>query len=286
MRELEQSTWPNHNLSRCVEAGGLRWHVQQSGRGPLLLLVHGTGASTHSWRDVLPILARDFTVLAVDLPGHGFTDRGAAGQSSIGGMSRLMSILLRKLSARPEYGVGHSAGAALLCRMSLDGFIAPKLILSINGAFFPHGGPATGLYSSVARMLAGSVVASRFIAWRARNPANVARVIAGTGSTLDGAGIELYSRLAGDPKHLAGALDMMANWDLASLQRDLPRLRSPLALMAAENDLTIPPRQARQVQKMVPSAAVYPIPDLGHLAHEEQPARLAREIAAICGANT
>ena len=36
--------------SRFVEAAGLRWHVQILGNGPTLLLVHGTGASTHSWR--------------------------------------------------------------------------------------------------------------------------------------------------------------------------------------------------------------------------------------------
>ena len=49
--------WPNREASRFVEAAGLRWHVQVMGAGPVLLLLHGTGASTHSWRDVMPKLA-------------------------------------------------------------------------------------------------------------------------------------------------------------------------------------------------------------------------------------
>ncbi|MFN5717015.1 MAG: alpha/beta fold hydrolase, partial [Bradyrhizobium sp.] len=65
--------WPNRNASVFVEAAGIRWHVQRMGEGPSLLLIHGTGAATHSWRDMLPLLARHFSVVAPDLPGHGFT---------------------------------------------------------------------------------------------------------------------------------------------------------------------------------------------------------------------
>ena len=61
-------------LALTVAAGGLRWHVQVAGDGPVLLLLHGTGAATHSWRDLLPLLAERFTVVAPDLPGHGRSD--------------------------------------------------------------------------------------------------------------------------------------------------------------------------------------------------------------------
>ena len=54
----EGRDWPNREASRFVMAGGLRWHVQVAGQGPDLVLVHGTAAATHSWRDVLPLLAK------------------------------------------------------------------------------------------------------------------------------------------------------------------------------------------------------------------------------------
>jgi magnesium chelatase accessory protein len=283
--ERERSTWPNRESSQFVEAAGIRWHVQQAGCGPGLLLIHGTGASTHSWRDLLPILAQEYTVLAVDLPGHGFTDQVNAARSSISGMSDSVSALLRTMRLSPRYCVGHSAGAVILCRMTLDRHIAPRTIVSINGAFVPLSGVAGLVFPAIARFLADSPVASRLIARRASNAVNVERVIAGTGSALDAAGIDLYVRLVSNPNHLAGTLRMMGHWDLRSFDRELSRLTTPLALLVGESDLTVPPHQALQVSRLVANAAVYRLSGLGHLAHEEQPALVAREILRICRAS-
>jgi len=271
-------------MSRIVDAGGLRWHVQQAGRGPCVLLVHGTGASSHTWRDLLPILAREYEVLAVDLPGHGFTGAASASGSSIAGMSDSLSTLLSALQVSPQYCVGHSAGAVILCRMALDGHITPRVIVSINGAFVPLAGSAGFLFSPIARFLAAAPFMSRLIARRAGNPASVARLLSGTGSRLDAAGIELYVKLVSNPQHLAGALQMMGNWDLESFARDLPRLSTPLVLFVGENDLAVPPRQALWVKESGVNARIHSLPGLGHLAHEEQPAVVAREILKICDA--
>ena len=56
-----------------VHVNGGDFHCEVAGEGPVALLLHGTGASTHSFRDLLPWLARRCTVVAPDLPGHGFT---------------------------------------------------------------------------------------------------------------------------------------------------------------------------------------------------------------------
>ena len=60
--------WPHMDLSRFVQTPGVRWHVQIAGSGPVLVLLHGAGASTHTWRDLLPALSADFTVVCPDLP--------------------------------------------------------------------------------------------------------------------------------------------------------------------------------------------------------------------------
>ena len=51
--------WPHRAASRFVDAAGLRWHLQEFGapQAPGLLLLHGTGAATHSWRGLAPLLA-------------------------------------------------------------------------------------------------------------------------------------------------------------------------------------------------------------------------------------
>lgn len=281
--EREQATWPNRDVSRFVEAGGIRWHVQEMGTGPQLLLVHGTGASTHSWRDVMPLLARRFSVLAVDLPGHAFTDSLSASRSSIAGFAESLAALLAVLEFHPEYCVGHSAGAVVLCRMSLDQSIFPRVIISINGAFIPLWGAAGRLLSPVARLLASNSLVAQLMARRSEKArARVARIIASTGSKIDEAGIELYARLARNPGHVAGALRMMANWDLYEFGRALPRLTVPLCLIAADNDLMVSPAQALMVQRRIANGVVLKLASLGHLAHEEEPVRVAEELSTIC----
>ena len=282
MQEPDESRWPNHHLSRFVNAGGMRWHVQQTGSGPLLLLIHGTGASMHSWRDLIPILARDFTVLAADLPGHAFTDSVSSADSSIDGMSILLGRLLTELQYHPEYCVGHSAGAVILCRMALAGLIAPRVIVSINGAFMALRGIAGLLLSLSAKMMASNSLIPRLLARRAADPSKVARVLAGTGSRVDSAGVELYARLVSRPRHMMGTLRMMSNWNLPAFERELPRLATPLVLMVAEGDRTVPPQQARTIGERLGCASIVSLPGLGHLAHEEAPQMVAAEIARIC----
>lgn len=276
----EGADWPNREASRFVAAAGFRWHVQVMGEGPVALLAHGTGAATHSWRKLMPILAGSFTVIAPDLPGHGFTDTPPAHRLSLVSMAGDLAALCRALDAKPDVAIGHSAGAAILARMALDGAIAPKLIVSLNGAFLPFGGLAAMILSPLAKALTFNPFVPQFFAWRGSDPAAVRRLIAGTGSTLDADGERFYGKLVANSGHVAAALQMMANWDLRALVRDLPRLRCALLLVAASNDRAIPPDVARQVRDLVPQARLELVSGFGHLLHEEDPARIAETIVA------
>lgn len=268
--------WPNRDASAFVEAAGLRWHVQRMGEGPPLLLIHGTGAATHSWRGLLPLLAQRFSVVASDLPGHGFTPSPPPHRLSLPGMAADVGALLRKLDVTPEIAVGHSAGAAILARMCLDGRIAPRLLVAVNGAFMPFGGVASHLFSPLAKLLVMNPLVPRAFAWQASNVGSVERLLANTGSTIDPQGVALYRKLVRDPAHVAAALRMMANWKLEPLLHDLPRLATPLLLIAAANDRSISPDVARQVREILPHAIIERLPGLGHLAHEEAPQLVAQ----------
>jgi magnesium chelatase accessory protein len=273
--------WPHRELSHFVNAGGLRWHVQRFPSpcegASALLLIHGTGASAHSWRELAPLLAKRFEVLMLDLPGQGFTAFPAAAQTmSLPGMARALGALLKALHVAPQIVVGHSAGAAIAARMCLDGLIAPKALVSLNGAFLPLTGPAWHLFSPIAKLLALNPFVPRLVAWRANTAVAMRRLIEGTGSEIDAEGVELYSRLVRSPGQVSGALAMMAAWDLDALKHDLPRLQPRLLLVTGSNDRTLPPAQAREVAALVPSASVMALEGLGHLAHEEQPWQVAK----------
>lgn len=274
--EREGRDWPHRAASRFVEAAGLRWHVQEFGSpdAPTLLLLHGTGAATHSWRGLAPLLARDFFVIAPDLPGHGFTDPLADSDLSLPGMARAVAGLVAALGRPPVLAAGHSAGAAVLARMCLDGTLAPRLLTAFNGALAPLPGAANLLFPSMARLLFLNPFTPKIFAWTADRSA-AKRLIEGTGSRLDPQGVELYRRLFARAGHVRGALGMMANWDLAGLHGALPGLATRTLLIVGGDDRAILPDTAFTVRDRLPDARVALIRGLGHLAHEEDPERVA-----------
>jgi magnesium chelatase accessory protein len=283
--EIDGRDWPNRSASRFIKAAGLHWHVQQfgpaPGDGPVIVLLHGTGSSSHSWRDVAPRLAEHHSVVVMDLPGHAFTTMPTNAEQSLAGMSRNVAALLHELKISPTVIAGHSAGAAVAARMILDQSISPAALVSLNGAFIAFGGLAGQFFSPVARLLAAGSMASRFFAWQATDPAIVQKLVRTTGSLLDDVGMDLYARLVRSPGHVSAALAMMAHWDLEPLERELPRLSLPVWMVAAENDTTVPAIQAAQIARRLPRSQQVLWPMLGHLAHEESPAQCVALLTGV-----
>jgi magnesium chelatase accessory protein len=267
--------WPNRDASRFVRAANMRWHVQEMGEGPVALLLHGAGSATHTWRDVAPLLAERFRVVAIDLPGHAFSDTPLPFRMSMPAISRSVAELMTALGHEPAIVVGHSAGAAIGARMCLDRHIAPKRLISLNGAFLPPRGLPGALFLPVARLAATAPFLPVLLASRAADSSIVERLVRDTGSRIDARGVALYTRLARSAGHVGGVLTMMANWDLGALRRDLPALRPHLTLIVGDRDRTILPGEAKVVHGIVANSEIVTLGGVGHLAHEERPAEVA-----------
>jgi magnesium chelatase accessory protein len=276
---IDGPRWPFHEASRFVEAGGCRWHVQVLDSAPpgapALWLLHGTGAATPSWRGLVPWLAPHFTLVLPDLPGHGFSGRLPPGHLSLPGMAAALADLVQAIDLPPAAIVGHSAGAALALRAVLDGRLSPRLVVGLNAALLPFGGWAHRVFAPMARLMSRQPLVPWMIARGARDAIAVRRLVASTGSKLDAEGLAFYTRLLRSPPHVAGALMMMAHWDLAGLWRDLPRLQVPTLLVVGSRDQTVPPPQAQQARLHMPGTRLLTLDGLGHLAHEESPQRVA-----------
>jgi magnesium chelatase accessory protein len=266
--------WPNRGSSRFVKAADLIWHVQIMGQGPVLLLAHGAGASTSSWRDLMPSLARHFTVVAPDLPGHAFTGAPQESGMTLNAMALALGLLLQELGLTPTVAVGHSAGAAILAGLVLSaGIAAPAVLVALNGAMLPLPWATGRVFRAVARILAVTPAAPWVFSLRARRPGMVEKMIANTGSRLDAPGLGYYVRLLGDPGHVHNVIRMFAHWH--PLHPGLTGLPCRLVLVAADGDSAIPPKVARQTAGLVPGCELIVHKGYGHLSHEEAPEETA-----------
>lgn len=274
--------WPHARHSRQVESFGTRWHVQQMGSGPQMLLVHGTAASTHSYRELMPLLAERFSVIAVDIPGHGFSSRLPDRNMSLNAIARGLFGLIETLGLRPRFFVGHSAGAAIVLRHALDHPHGIEAVVGLNAALLPYGGVFRNLFTPMASFFASTRLMPMFLSQRAADKKAVERVIRGTGSVLDANGIHYYQSLFQNEEHLGAVLAMMAAWDLSELNRDLARLAPRLLLVSGGRDRAVSPNEANKVASRLSKAEVIEYEDCGHLAHEEHPRRIAATVERFC----
>ena len=275
--------WPHRGASETVEAGGVAWHVQRFGTGPALLLVHGTAASTHSFRHLADALANDFEVILVDLPGHGFSSDLEV--PTLPRVAEALGALIKTLGVSPDLVAGHSAGAAVAARMALDKRVRPQAVIGLAPALKPYGGAADGLASRLAKLLFVNPITPRLFASQA-SERRVTKLISNTGSHLDAMGLDYYVRLFKRPEHLAGALRLMAHWNLRPLLADLPKLEPELTLIVGDRDRATPMREAEQAARLAPRSTLIRLPGYGHLAHEEAPERAAdliRQAAETAG---
>lgn len=276
--------WPNRDASHFTEAGGIRWHYQRMGAGPVMVLLHGAGAATHSWRDLMPLLAQDFDVIAPDLPGHGFTRIQNRRQCALPAMAGGVGSLLNHLGAVPDLLVGHSAGAAIALQMVTADLLSPRVVVGLNAALAPFRGVAGVLFPPLAKALA----LNPFVPWMfsslAKSTGQVRKLIGGTGSDIDARGMDCYTRMITRSDHVDGALSMMALWDLEPLLTALPQISIPVRLIVGAGDKMVPPNEAQALGAKIPQITVESVPGLGHLMHEEAPDRFAGIIRDIARA--
>jgi len=247
-------------------------HYEQAGEtGPTLVLLHGMGSNSRSWRYQLRDLSDEFRVIAWDAPGYG-------GSSD------------PDFPDEEEFRMSHFADylAAFLDKLGLEQ--VDLLGLSMGGiiaqAFYAR-------YSSRVRSLIladtnrGS--ASRPMAERleqlnnrlraAQNPADLARRrgAALLSPAAEPTLIAEVTAIMGEI-HPAGyrlAAYAMAHADYTDL---LPRIKSRVLILCGEQDSVTPPHQSELLQKQIPGAKLLLIPQAGHASNQEQPAAFSQAV--------
>jgi hypothetical protein len=130
--------------SRYVDANGLRMHAVIGGDGPPLLLIHGWPQTWYAWRLVMPTLARDFQVIAVDQRGIGLTDKPQGGYDT-GSQADDMVALMQALGHRRFAVYGTDTGMPIAYALAADHRDRVKRLV-VSEASLPGVAPSPPLF--------------------------------------------------------------------------------------------------------------------------------------------
>lgn len=279
----EADTWPLSKHSTFIDVAPHRWHVQRLGRGPSLVLLHGAGGATQSFRALAPLLAAHFDVVMMDFPGQGFTRLGTRQRSGLAHTTQDISSLLAEIDVAPKIIVAHSAGAAVALSLAEDH--SEVRVVGINPALGPFEGVAGWLFPALAKLLALNPFVPGIFARLSRAQGRVEGLLTSTGSVLDPTGIALYERLIRDRDHVDGTLLMMASWSVNALLDRLPRISAPVLFLLGAQDGAVPNRVAVDAAAHLPNATIKTFQNEGHLLHETAPNEVTRAIVDMAREN-
>jgi len=266
--------------SNFVTVDGVEVHYKESApASPTcnVVLLHGFGASTFSWRDTLPGLAERCRVVAFDRPAFGLSSRPMPGQwegenpYSPAAQADLTIALMDELGMERAVLVGHSAGAviAVLAAEKYPERVS-GLVLEDPAVVSGGGTPAwiapllrtpqaRHIGPLIVRRLAGSS-SDEFIRSAYADPTLVTEPV-----------------LAGYRKPLSAENWDRALWELTVAPRPddpedaLPKLLMPVLVVYGEKDTFVPPEDSRRAAELLPNATATGIPEVGHIPHEEVP---------------
>lgn len=262
--------WPYSDRSQRIRVRPHEWHFQEIGKGPLLLLLHGAGATTHTWRDLVPMLSQTHRVVMLDLPGHGFTRIGSHSRLGLEKTGEDIASLCADQSWAPTAVIGHSAGAAVALDLVTRLPQTPDVI-GLNAALDRFEGMASWLFPMLAKFLAMNPFTAMAFAAGGARPDRARNVIRATGSSLSDEGLAYYSRLLSDRAHVDGTLQTMARWNTDTLWDRLPEITNRTLLITGGKDTAVSPRVSDRAGALMPKAERQMLEGLGHLAHEEAP---------------
>ena len=267
--------WPNRSNSEFIKSDNYNWHIQKFGStGKKLLLIHGTGASSHSWYPLIENLNLEFEILCLDLPGHGFTRALAGQKKQLMIIVDQISLLLRNIDFYPNIIMGHSAGAAIAYELAKKIETKPNTI-AINAAFGQFSGLAGVAFPYFAKIASSTTIPARFLSLLASKEEIVRKLLASTGSIIPELQIKCYQYLFSNTEHVDGTLQLMADWDLGYFLDRLPEETAPIHFLVGDKDTTVPPHISKSWDQSMPNSSLTQFNGLGHLLHEECPSNVS-----------
>ena len=266
--------------SDMVDIAGTRLHVRDSGPrdAPALLLLHGFGASLHTWEPWAQALQTEYRVIRFDLPGSGLSPPDPNGDYSDERSRAMVTALLDHLGLAQVTLIGNSMGGRIawsyaarepervraLVLVSPDGFASPG---------FEYGkAPEVPASLKLMRYTLPKPLLRMSLAPAYANPAALTETLA-----------TRYYELMRAPGARDAMLQRMGQIAFEDPRPWLQKIRAPTLLLWGEQDAMIPFSNAADYTQAIAGATLVALPGLGHLPHEEDPARSLLPLRAFLG---
>ena len=254
-----------------VDVDGVPIHYIERGSGPAAaVLIHGFLGHTYSFRYLIPELAKDRRVVAVDLKGSGYSSRPEKGDYSLTEQARLVIRLMDKLGIDRASFVGHSLGGEVAMRLAANWpERVEKLVLaaSVSGDRIPSL-PVTPLIKPILWLI-GRLFGRRIFRRQFYDPRKATKEV-----------LEAYRR----PLRIKGTGHAVYQ-TLRDMGREKAvessRITAPVLILWASSERILPRWVLSRLRKRFPQAKVVAIERAGHLLLEEQPEQANRAVKSF-----
>src|SRR5215212_2196128 len=275
--------------SRYIDTGELRQHAVIGGEGPPLLLVHGWPETWYAWRLVMPALARDFKVIAVDQRGMGLSDKPQDGYDT-GTLADDLVALMDALGHQRFAAVGHDTGFAISYALAAD---HPDRVDRVALAEIP-GSPGTA--PSPPLFLPGPLNDRLWHLGFNRIDKLNEQLVAGRediffGWEFDAAAkrlpdgvIDYYVRNLSNPDSLRGSFGWYRALETSIAQNEQRKTRRlTMPILAIGGAASFGDHVGNAVQAVADDVQSLVIPGVGHFVAEEAPEEMLAALTAFLG---
>jgi pimeloyl-ACP methyl ester carboxylesterase len=251
-------------------------NVIELGQGPPLVFVHGLAGSWQNWLEQLPVFARERRVIALDLPGFGYSPMPAE-KITIPGYARTLDAVCQALDVDAAAFVGNSMGGFIGAELAISSpqRVERLVLVSAAGLTIAHQRSEPGLVAlrrleNILAFYTGWIAAhSEAAARRSRLRRAVLALVAAHPDQLPAPLIAEQIRGSGKPGFI-DAVDALTSYPI----RDrLGEIACPTLVVWGDRDRLVPVRDASEFERLIPNARKVIFEDTGHVAMLERPTR-------------
>lgn len=263
--------------SRFVEVEGMRAHVAVEGDGPALVLLHGTGASLHTWNGWTEALAGDFRIVRMDLPGFGLTGPHPDGDYTIEAYVRFVDAVADSLGLRDFHLAGNSLGGRIAWNYAAAHPQRVDRLILVDASGYRMRRAPSLVFRLAALPGIGDLLAK--LTPRSLYRRSLEEVYADD-SRVDDALVQRYFELSlreGNREAFLQRVRAASRTNRDDPTETLAGLTAPTLIQWGGRDEWISPEHARRFATDIPGARLMVYEELGHVPMEEAPARTARD---------